>query len=42
MAPDQAGLRMRRWLCSVWERMRDQVVRRAEAEVTVRETFCVS
>lgn len=29
---------MRRWLCSVWERMRVQVLRREEAEVTVVET----
>lgn len=45
--PFQLGLRMRRWLCSVCERIRVQVLRRVEALSTVWETFyaramCVS
>lgn len=38
--PCQLGLRMSRWLCSVCERMRVQVLRRVEALVTVWETLC--
>lgn len=38
--PFQLGLRMSRWLCSVCERMRVQVLRRVEALSTVWETFC--
>lgn len=43
LAPFQSLLRIRRWLCSVWERMRVQVLRRVEALVTVWETdyMCV-
>lgn len=43
--PFQSGLRMSRWLCSVCESMRVQVLRRVEALLTVWETFwvfCVS
>lgn len=38
VAPAQSLLRIRRWLCSVCERMRVQVLRRVEALVTVWET----
>ena len=38
LAPCQPGCRMRRWLCSVCERMRVQVLRRVEAVVTVLDT----
>lgn len=40
-APFQDGLRSRRWLCSVCDRMRVQVLRRVEAVFTVLETVCV-
>jgi len=38
VAPCQFGLRISRWLCSVWERIRVQVLSRVAAELTVRET----
>lgn len=38
LAPFQSLLRMRRWLCSVWDRIRVQVLRRVEALVTVWDT----
>lgn len=40
VAPFQPGWRMRRWLCSVCDRMRVQVLRRVEALETVFETTC--
>ena len=43
VAPCQFGLRINRWLCSVWERIRVQVLSRVAAELTVRETvYCLS
>lgn len=38
LAPFQSLLRMRRWLCSVCDRIRVQVLRRVEALVTVWDT----
>lgn len=38
VAPFHAGSRMRRWLCSVCDRMRVQVLRSVEAFKTVLET----
>lgn len=38
VAPCQLGFRINRWLCSVCERTRVQVLRRVEAELTVRDT----
>ena len=38
VAPCHEGLRIRRWLCSVWERMRVHVWSNVEALDTVRET----
>lgn len=37
-APCQLGSRMRRWLCSVCDKMRVQVLSNVDAESTVRET----
>lgn len=38
VAPCQLGLRISRWLCSVWDRIRVQVLSSVEAELTVRDT----
>lgn len=40
VAPCHCGFRMRRWLCSVWERMRVHVWSSVEAFWTVLETVC--
>lgn len=40
MAPRQSRSRRSRWLCSVCERMRVQVLSRVDAFVTVCETLC--
>lgn len=40
VAPCQLGSRMRRWLCSVAERIRVHVCKSVEAEVTVWFTVC--
>lgn len=42
LAPFQFLLRMRRWLCSVCDRIRVHVFRRVDALVTVWETLCNS
>lgn len=35
VAPCQSGLRISRWLCSVWDKIRVQVLSKVEAELTV-------
>ena len=42
VAPCQLGLRINRWLCSVWDRIRVHVLRRVDADVTVLETVCIA